>query len=216
MAQAALLGLFAFAASLAAVVRGARWPARDLVGRAALVGVGLFIVPAVLTSFGKEQIGDGTRVALFSLTPLFAVIFEPYLGIDSGESVENRSGFLAAMTAIGGTFLVFPVELPRSYGAAVVMLGVLLTAVSIAAANCAGVRVARESVSVLTFPAIAAGSAAFVLGIMGLAFRQSVAGTVPFDAWAISDLLHWVAVLADAANECGADDDAVSDCAAHG
>jgi hypothetical protein len=189
MMQAALLGLFAAGVSVAAVVRGANWPGRDLAGRAALVGIGLFVVPAVLTSFAKDQIGDATRVGLFSLTPLFAVIFEPYLGIDAGEAVENRSGFLAAMIAIVGTFLVFPVELPRSYGAAVVMLGVVLAAVSIAAANCAGVRVARESGSVLTFAPIAAGAAAFVLGIVGLAFRQSVGGSVPFDVWATPDLL---------------------------
>src|SRR4051812_26458459 len=96
MEQAALLGLFTLAAGLTATVRRARWRARDLGWKAVLVGVGLFAVPAVLTSLAKENIGDGTRVALFSLTPLFAVIFEPYLGIDAGEAVENRGGFLAA------------------------------------------------------------------------------------------------------------------------
>jgi drug/metabolite transporter (DMT)-like permease len=189
MMQAALLGLFAAGVSVAAVVRGANWPGRDLAGRAALVGIGLLVVPAVLTSFAKDQIGDATRVALFSLTPLFAVIFEPYLGVDSGESVENRGGFLAAMTAIAGTFLVFPVELPRSYGAAVVMLGVLLAAASIAAANCAGVRVARESASVLSFAIVAVGSAGSVLGIVALAFRRNDAANVTFDTWAIPDLV---------------------------
>src|SRR4051794_13615961 len=58
MMQAALLGLFAAGVSVAAVVRGANWPGRDLAGRAALVGIGLFVVPAVLTSFAKDQIGD--------------------------------------------------------------------------------------------------------------------------------------------------------------
>jgi drug/metabolite transporter (DMT)-like permease len=187
MAQAVLLGLFAFAASLAAVVRRVRWPARDLGWKAALVGIGLFVVPAVLTSFAKERIGDGTRVALFSLTPLFAFLFEPYLGIGAGEAVENRGGFLTAMTSIAGTLLVFPVELPRSYGAAMVMVWVVGTAVSIAVANCAGVRVARQSASVLTFAIVASGSAGLVLGIVGLALRDQV-GSVPFDAWAMPDL----------------------------
>jgi len=188
IAQAALLGLFALAASVAAVVRRPGWPARDVFWRATLIGAGLFVVPAVLASIGKDRTGDGTRVALFSLTPLFAVIFEPYLGIDAGESVEDRGGFLAAMTAIVGTFLVFPLDLPRSYGAAVVMFGVLFAAVSIAAANCAAVRVARQSASVLPFAIVTSGSAGVVLGIVGLAFRHHETSGVPFDAWAVPSL----------------------------
>jgi drug/metabolite transporter (DMT)-like permease len=188
MEQALLLGLFAFAARLAALVRRARWRARDLGWEVVLVGVGLFVVPAVLTSFAKERIGDETRVVLFSLTPLFAVIFEPYLGIGAGEAVENRGGILAAMIAIAGTFLVFPVELPRSYGAALVMLGVLVAAASIAAANCAAVRLVRRSESVAMFATIAAGSAGLVISFLALAFGRDQARSVPFDAWSIVDL----------------------------
>jgi drug/metabolite transporter (DMT)-like permease len=192
MNQAFLLGSLALAASAAALVRRAEWVAKDVAGRAALVGIGLFAIPAVLTSVAKGRMDDAARVALFALTPLFAVIFEPYFGMEAGETLEDRRGLLAAMSAIAGTFLLFPVELPHSYGPAFAMFGVVATAALIAAANCAAVRLARQSISNLTFTATASGFAALTLGILALAFRQPASSRVPFDAWAIPD---WVALV---------------------
>ncbi len=168
-----------------------------MVLRATLVGIGLFAVPALVAIGGSGRVGDTTRVALFSLTPLFAVIFEPYLGINAAEGDESRGAFLAAMAAIAGTFLVFPVELPHSYATAFVMLLVVATAALIAAANCAAVRMARQSPSIFTFTAAASGSAALVLGILGLAVRQQAAGSAALGAWSALDvsalaLLFWL------------------------
>jgi hypothetical protein len=151
--------------------------------------MGLFVIPAVLTSVAKDRIDDVTRVALFSLTPLFAVIFEPYLGVEAGETVEGKGNFLGVMVAIGGTFLVFPVEMPRSYGEAFVMLGVVGTAASIAAANCAAVRLVQQSVSRLTFASLASGSAALVLGLLGWALHERRVSSVAFDGWTAADLV---------------------------
>lgn len=184
LSQAALLGALAAAAGTAAFVRRASWQTRRAAAKAALVGVGLFVVPAVLTILGEGRIRDTTRVALFSLTPLFAVIFEPYLGSDT----ESRGGFLAAMTAIVGTFLIFPVGLPRSYEAAFVMIGVVGTGALITAANCTAVRMARKNPSLLTFTAAVSGSAALLLGITGLGFRQHAASGVFFNGWTAFDL----------------------------
>ena len=194
LSQAALLGALALAAAIAALVRRAQWPrirvaaGPELVGMA-LVGMGLFVIPAIATILGEGQIDDSTRVALFSLTPLSAVIFEPYLGTHAGEDNESRGGFLAAMAAIAGTFLVFPVELPRSYASAFVMIGVVGTAGLIAAANCAAVRIARQVPSPLTFTTVVTGSAALVLGLLGLGFRQHAASGVFFNGWTALDLV---------------------------
>ena len=189
LAQAALLAALAAASGIAALVRRAGRPTIRLAAEAGLVGIGLFVVPAVLPAFSEGRIDDTTRVALFSLTPLFAVIFEPYLGSAAGDAVEGGGSFLAAMAAIAGTFLVFPVELPRSYGAAFVMVAVVATAASIAVANCAAVRMARQSPSMLTFTTVTSGSAALVFGILGLGFRPHAASSGLFNALAVLDLL---------------------------
>jgi len=189
MNQAALLGSLALAAAAAALVRRVEWPGREFAGKAGLVGVGLFVIPTLLTGVARDRIDDATRVALFSLTPLFAVIFEPHLGIHAGKDHESRGGFLAAMTAIAGTFLVFPVELPRSYGAAFLMIGVVGTAAWIAGANCTAVRMTRQSPSVLTFTTVVSGLAALALEIFGLGFRQHAASGVFFNGWTVLDLV---------------------------
>src|SRR3569833_358939 len=111
--EAALLGVFAVMAALAGKTLEKRWPTGRAMAISLLAGFGLFVVPAVLAVRAQERIDDATRVALFSLTPMFAVIFEPYLGIAGAR--ETRGGFPAAMIAVAGTFLVFPLELPRSY-----------------------------------------------------------------------------------------------------
>lgn len=194
LGQAALLAALALAAGVAALIRRAQWPPMrvatglGLVGMG-LIGMGLFVVPAILTVIGEGRLDDSTRVALFSLTPLFAVICEPYLGTHAGEDDESRRGFLAAMTAIAGTFLVFPVELPRSDGGAFVMVWVVGTAALIGAANCTAVRMARQIPSLLPFTTFVSGSAALMLGIFGLVFRQHTASGMFFNGWTALDLV---------------------------
>jgi drug/metabolite transporter (DMT)-like permease len=183
--EALLLAAFAVLAGTGALVRKVQWPrGRDL-GLTALVGAGLFVVPTVLVAFSREQISDSSRVALFSLTPVFAVVFEPYLG---NSEAGQRGSLLAALAAVGGTLLVFPVELPQSPTSALAYFALTVSAASVAAANCAGVRIASGSISGFSFAAVAAGCAAACLGAFGAVFWHSFDASVPFDAWAALDL----------------------------
>jgi len=189
--EAVLLGVFAGLATAAGAILRRRWPTGNADVRTLLTGFGLFVVPSVLSVLLQGRIDDTSRVAWFSLTPLFAVIFAPHLGM-AGER-EVRGGFSGAMAAVAGTFLVFPVELPHSYGSAFALLGVLLAAASVAAANCLAVEIVQsQNVCPLPFAAITTGAASILLGIAGLMAIHRSFSPLPFDAWAISDFLALV------------------------
>jgi drug/metabolite transporter (DMT)-like permease len=186
--EALILGSFAVLAALAALIRKQRRPERKTVAEALLAGVGMFVVPMLVNEFGKGSISDTTRVALFSLTPMFAVVFEPYLG--PGNAAGERGSFLAAMVAVAGTVLVFPIEIPRSGASFLAFCGVLLSVACVAAANCLAVRACRKSsTSPLVFAAFCAGAAAICLGGVGAMVPQSSADYRALDVWAAADLL---------------------------
>lgn len=186
--EAVILGVFAGLATLAAFIRKSGWHQSGTWMDAILAGGGLFVVPMLLTGFGKTRISDSTRVALFSLTPLFAVVFEPYLGSDMA-GIQNGA-FVAALVAVGGTALVFPIEIPNSGGSFAAFCGILASAGSIAAANCIGVRATqRAGGSALRFAATAAASASLCLGALGMVIPHNTADSVALDAWIASDLL---------------------------
>jgi drug/metabolite transporter (DMT)-like permease len=189
--EAVLLGVFAAGSGVAAMVRRGRSQGWDAIRRAMLVGVGLFVAPAVLTALAAGWIEDSTRVAVFSLTPLFAVVFEPHIGMAAEQTVENRGGgFLAAMIAVAGTFLVFPVELPGSYASGFALMGLVAAAAAVAAANCAAVREVRaRGTSLLMFAAVVTGSAGCVLGAVGALLRKHAEAGAAVDSWAVLDLI---------------------------
>ena len=188
--EAAVLGVFAAAAALAGGVLKRGWPTGRGAFRTVLTGFGLFVVPAVLGFVAGERIDGATRVALFSLTPLFAVIFEPHIGSNSDQQGETRGAFAAAMIAVAGTFLVFPFELPQSYAAAGALLAVIVAAASVAAANCVGVELVRQrGICPLTFAALSCGSASILLGIGGAIGIVRRSSPISMDAWAVSDLV---------------------------
>jgi drug/metabolite transporter (DMT)-like permease len=188
--QAALLGVLAVVAAFRGVILKKGWPLGVDAFRTLLAGIGLFVVPSVLIVLVRERIDDTTRVALFSLTPLFAVVFEPHLGVEGGTAKEIRGGFAAAMIAVAGTFLVFPFELPRSYGAAAALLGIIAAAASVAGANSLGTAIVQERrISSITFAAMSAGSATVLLGIAGLIQSRSGGDSAALGAWAIPDLI---------------------------
>jgi drug/metabolite transporter (DMT)-like permease len=190
LSEAVLLGVLAVVAAITGVILKKAWPLRDYAFRTLLAGIGLFVVPSVLIVLVRERIDDTTRVALFSLTPLFAVVFEPHFGVDGGTAEKIRGGFAAAMIAVAGTFLVFPFELPRSYGAAAALLGVIAAAASVAAANSLGVEILQERrICALTFAAMSAGAAAAVLGIAGLVHIRSGSESAVLGAWAFPELI---------------------------
>jgi drug/metabolite transporter (DMT)-like permease len=190
--QAALLVLFAGIAAAAAFVRRSKWPHGSMLGSTVLAGIGLFAVPTVLIEVAKGNIDAITRVALFSLAPVFAVVLEPYLG--SGSTSQQRGGLVASLIAVCGTLLVFPLDVPQAGGAVLAICGILIAVASVAAANCLSVRLVCEqgAGSVLSFAAIATGSAAVALGIWSALFERHRWASPYVDPWTALDLLALV------------------------
>jgi drug/metabolite transporter (DMT)-like permease len=188
--QAMPLAMLAMAAVLFAWVRGARWPRGRGLWESVGIGVALVVAPALLSDLARDSVSDLTRVALFSLVPLFAVVFEPYIGRASGT--QNGSGLMAAMAAVAGTLCVFPIDLPESVRAGFGFCAVIVAAGCIAAANCWAVRVASglPKKSMAAFVAIAGGAAA-------VAFAAASALT-EHQAWSWNSLaldLEWSSVV---------------------
>ena len=209
------LALFAVIAFVTALVRKARWPSGKMLGAAVLVGFGLFVVPAVLIHIARGEIDDSTRVVLFSLAPVFAIVFEPYVG--SASSTPHRSALAASLVAVAGTMIVFPLNLPQSSAAALAFCGVVVAVASVATANCIAVRIASDQTaqSLLTFASIASGSAAICLALLRRSVpapRLACANTRPL-GHARSNGVR-VAFLAHAPDDGGAHDYAISDSAA--
>jgi drug/metabolite transporter (DMT)-like permease len=187
--QAILLAVFAIVAAAASLVRKAQWPRDRMLGLSVLAGIGLFVVPAVLISVSKEAIDDSTRLALFSLVPVFAVVLNPHLG--SASSLSQRGSLAAGLVAITGTLFVFPLELPQTVIAAFAFAGILAATASVAAANCVAVRIASEppAPSMFGFAAIVTGSGALILGALSALTEHRLPSATLFDPWLALDLL---------------------------
>ena len=189
VADAALLGMFAALAGAGALTRKAAWPKGKELGWTALTGLGLFVVPALVTLRGEEWISASTRVALFSLTPVFTIVFEPYLGKDS--PAIPRHGLAAALLAVVGTLLLFSIAIPRSPASGLAFVGLMVAAASVAAANCIGVRIVScaSGGSIFSFATVAAGCAAVGLCVCGAALPTQHGDAVHPDEWALLDLV---------------------------
>ncbi|MDR3741412.1 MAG: hypothetical protein P4L40_20530 [Terracidiphilus sp.] len=135
---------------------------------AAVAGLGMYAVPALLAALAGEWVGDLTRVAVFGMVPVLAVVLEPHLG---GRET-GRGALGAALVAVTGMLLVFPVELTgMTAGTTAGVLGlgaIVLAAVCAAAANCRAVWAAELGGGVAARAAVAAGSAAAALAAMSL------------------------------------------------
>ncbi len=156
------LGVLAVVGWLLTAALGAKWPKGRRIWDAVLIGLGLFVIPAILGEAAKDEIPDLTRVALYSLTPVFAVAFEPYLG----RLTETRSkgGLLAALGCVIGTLGVFPLLIPRTWHGAAGFFAIILAVACIAATNCRAVRVLSEMPGKSTAPMAAiAGAVSAVL-----------------------------------------------------
>jgi drug/metabolite transporter (DMT)-like permease len=151
--------ILAVAAASIAALRRAKWPEGRQFARAAWVGLGLFLVPSLLVQLANRWVTDLTRVALFALVPIFAVVFAPYIGV---SQPEPRGALQAALAALGGMLCIFPVNLPDSIESGIAFCVVIVAAACAAAANCLAVGVASESgeESIAPFAAIAAATAA--------------------------------------------------------
>jgi drug/metabolite transporter (DMT)-like permease len=163
--EALHLGSLAIVGWLLAGVLHAQWPRGREIWDSALIGIGLFVVPALLGEASKNEIPDLTRVALYSLAPVFAVAFEPYLGRLT-ES-QSRGGLLAALGCVIGTLGVFPLMIPRNWQGAGGFFAIILAVASVAATNCWAVRFVSE---------LPAKSAAPVASIAGATATALLAG----------------------------------------
>ena len=189
LSQATILALFALLAAATASMRKAKWPHRRALLPLILVGAGLFAVPALLIELARSNLDDSTRVAIFSLAPVMAVVLEPHLG--SGSRPLPRTALVFSLVAVGGTLLIFPVELPRTPGSTLAFCEIVVAVASVAAANCIAVKFAlgQPPESLSGFAAVIAGSAAIMLAIAGILFQPHTQPAMHLDIWAIPDLI---------------------------
>jgi hypothetical protein len=204
------LVLLSIAAAAIAIARGANWRrlisgssvpgssiTRSLPRASVWIGLGLFTAPAMLVFFADTWISGLARTALFTLAPVFAVVFEPYLGLSSLSSSAplQRAGLLAALTAVAGSLLVFPGAIPNSLQSAGALITVIAAAASVAAANCHGAAKAsslgRDATRQLATMAAMAGAT----GALTLA-AASVLLEHPVWRWsALAPELFWSAAI---------------------
>ena len=173
--EALPFALLAVASALFAITRKATWPRGLLLGSTIAVSLGLFVVPALLVYASANWVSPYTRVVLFSLTPVFAVVFEPH--IEGGAALQQPGGLLASLTAVVGAFCIFPVDLPLSLQSGLAFAGVIAASACAAAANCHAVRLARNlptgcfaPIAAIASASAAAGLAATGAMTQGLAF----------------------------------------------
>jgi len=190
MNQATILALFAVLALSAALVRKANWPRGHLLLQAILAGAGLFALPAFTIDLARNYIDEATHVALFSLVPVFAVVFEPHLG-DSSQAPPQGGSLVAALTAVAGTLLVFPVELPHTVASILAFVSIMMAAAVLAASNCIAVKLAHNppAVPLAVLAAVSIGTAAIVLAISSVLIESHLWSALHPDPWAITDLL---------------------------
>jgi drug/metabolite transporter (DMT)-like permease len=173
--QAAPFAMLAVAAALFSLLRRAERPDRPQLLASVLVGLGLFVAPAVSFSIAREWVGNLTQVALFSITPVFAIVFEPYIG-SRDFVLPIRGGLLAALAAVAGTLCVIPAGAPTSIRTGSAFLAVILAAACVAAANCLAVKVAAESTreSFAPLVTIAVTAAATGLAVLGALTERAI------------------------------------------
>jgi drug/metabolite transporter (DMT)-like permease len=167
-------GLLTITASLLAIAKGTKWPLGRQLYLAFLIGLGLFVAPALLVSLSNQGVSELTRVALFSLVPVFTVVFEPHISGITGQ--ERRGALIAALLVVGGTLCIFPADVPNSIAAAIAFGAIVLAAAGIGAVNCLAVKAATET-PITTTAAIA-----------GITVLVSFATLGPFlerDAWTL-------------------------------
>jgi drug/metabolite transporter (DMT)-like permease len=186
--EAAIFSLFAVVLAVIASLRKENWPRGRTLVNTALVGVGLFSLPGLLIELARSQVRDATRVVLFSLVPVFAVVAEPWI---VSRSEPPHGGLMAALVAVAGTLLIYPVDVPQSPLSALAFVGIIVAAFSVAAANCAAVAIVQQQFppSLCTFGVTVAGSAAVFLVFTALLIERPFSLSLHIDAWDIPDLV---------------------------
>lgn len=190
--EALALALLAAVAGLFSIIRRCSWPRGRQLGWAIAIGLGLFAAPAVLVHFAQGWVSAFTRVTLFSLTPVIAVVLEPHINPHIGAGAQSKGGLLAALAAVAGALCIFPVDLSGSVAAAFAVAAVIAAAACIAATNCLAVRVAVEPPGVAVGPMAAIAGAAAALGLLAAA---ALTGSIEWQALAAGRDLAWTAAV---------------------
>jgi len=154
----------AITGSIFAIAKRTKRPSGRQIRSAILIGLGLFVAPALLVSLSNQNISALTRVALFSLVPVFTVVLEPHISGTTGQ--QRRGALIAALLAVGGTLCIFPAEVPNSIASAAAFFAIVLAAACTAAANCFAVTAATES-PITTTAAIAGFTVLACLAVLG-------------------------------------------------
>jgi drug/metabolite transporter (DMT)-like permease len=189
--QAIPLAIVAVAAAGWAVFRRERAPDRASLFRFILVGLGLFAAPALLDFAASGFMSDLARTALFALTPVFTLVFEPYFSdADMREPSATQGRIPAALAALAGALLVFPIALPESLPPGLAFAAVAAASACVAVGNCAGVVSASFATSLALMTAVACGSAAAVLSAASYVFESPV-----FTRHALAPDLFWAVVV---------------------
>lgn len=188
--EAMHLSALAVVAWLMAGVQRAPWPRGRQIWDSILIGLGLFVVPALLGEAAKNEIPDLTRVALYSLAPVFAVAFEPYLGRLT-ES-QSKGGLLAALGCVFGTLGVFPLAIPSTWEGAGGFLAIILAVACISATNCWAVRFICETPPQSGAPiaSVASAIAAAILAGVSLISEHPV-----WNNWVVGPEVAWTTAV---------------------
>ena len=169
--QAVLFSVFAAVAASIAVARRVEFPRGRRAWACAGIGLGLFVVPAALAAYAQGWVSTLDRVAVFSLTPVFAAVLEPYL--QGSEPRPGRAALAGALAAVAGIFCLLPLDIPGSFRAGTALCVLLAAAFGIAATNCFAVRVARNFAGRSTLPMAAqAGAVSAACFAVAVAFGQ--------------------------------------------
>lgn len=156
--QAVLFFVFAAVAAAIAVAHRAEFPRGRRAWACAGIGVGLFVIPGALAACAQGWVSNLDRVVVFSLTPVFATVLEPYL--QGGVTPQGKSALAGALAAVAGILLLFPLDISGSFRAGAALCALVAAAFCIAATNCFAVRLARAPAGRSTLPMAALAGAA--------------------------------------------------------
>jgi drug/metabolite transporter (DMT)-like permease len=170
-------------------------PHRSTLRTPALIGLALFVAPEWLASPADNRLPDATRIVLLTLVPIFALVFEPYIGNPSNEAPRPGT-LLAALTAVAGALCVFPAAMPQSIDAAIGFLAMIVAAAAIAAANCWAIQQIRSSpLSSISFIAAASTTAAIGTAFSSLLFEGPTILKQALAATSFTPQLLWSAAI---------------------
>lgn len=172
--QVVLFSVFAALAASIAVAHRAEFPRGRLAWACAGIGVGLFAIPATLAACAQGWISNLDRVVVFSLTPVFAVVLEPYL--QGSAPRRGKNALAGALAGVAGILFIFPLDISGSFHAGAALCALVVAAFCIAATNCLAVRLARNLPGRSTLPMAAqAGAASAICFAAAAAFTSHAA-----------------------------------------